>query len=83
MVEHDEDTMQNADHIVDIEPLIHAALMVDAPQVPLCRDECAGLCPVCGENLNEGDCGCGTDELIEEFNREANPFASLANFKFD
>jgi uncharacterized protein len=28
---------------------------------PLCRDECRGLCPRCGTNLNERDCGCTTE----------------------
>lgn len=71
------------DHIINLEPLIRAALMVDAPSVPLCRDDCAGLCPICGANLNEGDCGCGEDEDVAAFNREANPFAALANLKFE
>ncbi len=26
---------------------------------PVCREECPGLCPVCGADRNEGDCGCG------------------------
>jgi uncharacterized protein len=71
------------DHIVDLEPLICAALIVDLPNMPLCRDDCAGLCPICGENLNEGDCGCGRDEALEEFDRQSNPFAALADFKFE
>ncbi len=71
------------DHIIDMEPLIKAALMVDAPAQPLCRDDCAGLCPSCGANLNEGDCGCGGDEAVEDFNRQSNPFAALADFKFE
>jgi len=28
------------------------------PLQPLCRDDCAGLCPSCGQNLNEAQCGC-------------------------
>ena len=28
------------------------------PQFPLCRKDCAGLCPHCGHNLNQGACGC-------------------------
>ena len=28
------------------------------PQYPLCREDCAGLCPECGQNLNQGKCGC-------------------------
>ena len=38
---------------------------------------------MCGANLNEGACGCGRDEALEEFDRAANPFAALANFRFD
>ena len=71
------------DHIIDMEPLIKAALMVDAPAQPLCRDDCAGLCPSCGANLNEGDCGCESDPALAEFAREANPFSVLADFKFE
>ena len=79
----DEFDVLPADHIIDLEPLIRAALIVDIPNMPLCRDDCAGLCPVCGANLNDGDCGCGRDAGLEDFDREANPFAALANFKFD
>lgn len=72
-----------SDHVLDIEPLICAALIMDAPLVPLCRDDCAGLCPTCGANLNEGPCDCGPDEALEEFERAANPFSALASLKFD
>ena len=65
------------DHVIDILPLIKAALIVDAPDQPLCKDDCAGLCPQCGANLNEGDCGC--DDPIDP----TNPFAVLAGLKFD
>ena len=71
------------DHIVDLEPYIKAALTLDAPAQPLCRDDCAGLCPNCGANLNEGPCSCGGDKLLEEFDSQANPFSVLADFKFD
>lgn len=70
------------DHVIDLEPLIIAALLVDAPEQPLCRDDCAGLCPNCGANLNEGDCGCGGDAGLADFDRESNPFSVLADFKF-
>ena len=71
------------DHVIDMEPLLQAALMVDAPDMPLCCEDCAGLCPQCGANLNEGDCGCGDDPDLAAFDRQANPFAALAGFKFD
>jgi uncharacterized protein len=39
------------------EPLRQYAL-ISSPSKPLCREECAGLCPACGTNLNEGRCSC-------------------------
>ena len=71
------------DHVLDLAPLLQAALMVDAPDMPLCRDDCAGLCAQCGANLNEGDCGCGGDPALADFDREANPFSVLADYKFE
>lgn len=71
------------DHLLDMAPLIEAALMVDAPDMPLCREDCAGLCPQCGANLNEGPCDCGEDPDLAAFDREANPFSALADFKFE
>ena len=79
----DEFDVLPADHLIDLAPLICAALVVDAPVMPLCREDCAGLCPQCGANLNEGDCGCGPDEDLVAFEAEANPFAALADFKFE
>ena len=79
-----EDEMQvlPADHIIDIRPLVNVAFMMDLDDVPLCRDDCAGLCPNCGANLNEGPCGCGEDADLAQFEKAANPFAALAGFKF-
>lgn len=42
---------------VDIEPLVREAVLPELPQVPLCREDCAGLCPECGADRNEGPCG--------------------------
>ena len=46
----------------------------------LCREDCAGLCPVCGANLNEEDCGHAAQiEAQREQDRlESSPFAALA-----
>lgn len=71
------------DHVVDLAPLLEAALFIDAPDMPLCREDCAGLCLQCGANLNEGPCGCAADAELETFAREANPFSALAGYKFE
>ncbi len=33
----------------------HDALILELPAQPLCREDCKGLCPVCGESLNDAD----------------------------
>ena len=43
---------------VDLVPLVRDAVLLHLPPAPLCREECRGLCPRCGANLNEGECGC-------------------------
>ena len=43
---------------VDLEPLAREVVLLELPQAPLCRDECLGLCPRCGADLNEGPCDC-------------------------
>ena len=43
---------------LDLEPMVREVLVLDAPQSPLCRPDCAGLCPQCGTDLNTGSCGC-------------------------
>jgi uncharacterized protein len=39
--------------LIDLEPVLRDAVVLDLPFQPLCRDDCAGLCVKCGANLNE------------------------------
>ena len=39
---------------------VYNEIMENWPAKILCRDDCRGLCPVCGQNRNMGDCGCDT-----------------------
>ena len=45
---------------LDTEALMQDEISVNWPVKILCREDCKGLCPVCGQNLNEGTCGCDT-----------------------
>ena len=40
------------------EPLVAEQVQLNLPTHPLCREDCRGLCPRCGANLNDGPCGC-------------------------
>lgn len=77
----DEFDVLPADNIIDLEPLLRAALLVEFPLVPLCGEDCLGLCPTCGANLNEGDCDCAP--TVEQSEEPPNPFAVLKDFPFD
>jgi DUF177 domain-containing protein len=48
--------------VIDLEPMVRDALLLELPLVPLCRADCAGLCATCGANLNVASCDCATDE---------------------
>lgn len=47
---------------IDLSEYIHDTLLLDVPMKLLCREDCRGLCPVCGVNRNETDCQCQVDE---------------------
>ena len=54
----DGETYQLEGEEVDLELPVRDAVLLDLPQKPLCRDDCAGLCPECGVDHNETDCQC-------------------------
>ena len=43
---------------IDLDPIIREQVLLALPVSVLCREDCKGLCTVCGEDLNEKDCGC-------------------------
>jgi uncharacterized protein len=51
-VEDDEASRLQGD-LIDLEPLLRDEVVLDLPFQPLCREDCAGLCTICGANLND------------------------------
>jgi uncharacterized protein len=47
---------------IDLEPLFREQFVLAVPFAPLCREDCKGLCPQCGIDLNTGTCNCARDE---------------------
>lgn len=64
------------DGFIDITELVRDVMIASQPIQNLCEIDCKGLCPNCGKNLNEGDCGC--DRFIPDPR-----LAILQNFKTD
>ena len=46
------------DDAIDLSHLIREQLYLALPMKPICRADCAGLCPACGANLNLAPCSC-------------------------
>jgi uncharacterized protein len=45
-------------HILDLTEVLRQDVLIAMPLHVLCKEDCRGLCPTCGQNLNEGPCGC-------------------------
>lgn len=54
----DGETYQLEGDEVDLELPVRDCVLLDLPRAPLCRDDCAGLCPVCGIDHNITACDC-------------------------
>ena len=46
---------------IDLEQPIRDLVVPELPLVPLCDQECLGLCPSCGVNRNDDPCNCGSE----------------------
>ncbi len=61
--EADEETYELGSDYLDLAPLARDAILLDLPLAPLCREDCAGLCPTCGADRNEEACDCPTEVI--------------------
>ncbi len=50
-------------HILDLTEAVRQYVLLAIPMKPLCCEDCAGLCPHCGHNLNLGSCSCPSEEV--------------------
>lgn len=50
--------IEHKKEVVDLTDNLREEIMLGYPLKPLCRPDCRGLCSNCGQNLNQGKCGC-------------------------
>lgn len=48
---------------IDLDPIVREQLLLALPPYSLCGEDCRGLCSICGQNLNERQCGCDTRQV--------------------
>ena len=66
----DSDLILPDDAHIDLQPLVREYALLEVPINPICKTDCKGLCSVCGEDLNQID--CGHKDLTDE-----SPFSAL------
>jgi uncharacterized protein len=60
---HEAETYRLAGDTLDLAPLARDAILLELPLAPVCREDCAGLCPTCGVDLNEQSCECAEQPI--------------------
>ena len=58
----DEDIVVISGHTLEIDDIVLNNFLMNVSGKYLCREDCKGLCPKCGKDLNEGSCNCINDE---------------------
>ncbi|MFC5471946.1 YceD family protein [Cohnella suwonensis] len=63
MESEDDEAVPVKEERIDLMPFVAEEFVVQLPFAPLCKEDCKGLCPECGKNLNEQSCGCNTEKI--------------------
>ena len=50
-------------HAIDVDEVVKEQILLAVPTRMLCRDDCKGICPECGRDLNTGECNCVKDDI--------------------
>ncbi|MBI5649884.1 MAG: DUF177 domain-containing protein [Chloroflexi bacterium] len=56
-------------HEIDLSEVIRQNILLALPLHAICRSQCAGLCPQCGKNWNDGACDCKRDAIDPRFEK--------------
>ena len=70
----EQDCYSFAGEKLDLDRMVQDLIVLNAPMYGVCREDCKGLCPVCGSNLNNTQCSCQMED-------DDNPFAALKGLK--
>ena len=58
-----DDYIETPDFKLELDDIVVSDILLSLPQKNLCKDDCKGLCQICGKNLNDGDCSCDKREI--------------------
>ena len=58
-----DDYIETPDYKLELDEIVISDILLTLPQKNLCKDDCKGLCHICGKTLNEGDCSCDKRQI--------------------
>ena len=61
--ENEGDYIETPDYILDLDELVTSDILLELPSKHLCSEDCKGVCPKCGANLNKFACKCDLQEI--------------------
>jgi len=67
------------DEYINLSDEIRESLLLELPMTVLCSEDCEGLCPQCGQNLNRAKCDCSKSEALSD--NKVSVFAKLLEIK--
>ena len=54
----DVQVLDERSHQIDLRPTVREQWLLNVPSYAVCREDCKGICPTCGKDLNDGPCAC-------------------------
>lgn len=63
--EQEEERYTFSGHALELDVIAAESLLLQTPAYNLCKQDCKGLCPVCGANLNRTTCDCGSNKPVD------------------
>jgi len=59
--------LENIEGRVDVSDQVWESLILSLPEKVLCSPDCRGICPICGRNMNKGECTCSRESVDPRF----------------
>ena len=59
----DEDVILFKDTVIELDDIVLDNFLMNVEGKYLCSEDCKGLCPTCGADLNKGECGCSKENI--------------------
>lgn len=63
MNDENDDYIETPDYTLELDEVVISDILLNLPSKMLCKEDCKGLCPKCGKNLNLGECDCDKKQI--------------------